>query len=557
MKLEINILGEALEKLGRHFLFSRKKILSSARDTLRNLESKIAEQQKDKETIGVLHSGIREKELWLTELQNDKETITREIGILRNSIQEKDLRLTELQNAKETMIGEIDVLQDSIREKDLQLRNFSLVSNALGADTAKNVYIQEFRDLVRKDFREFCDYEAAINDTVAYQEFQQILAEMQRFSICPALHSKTIGAIGGGFSSGKSAFVNSLIDKKAGVRLAEGIRPVTAIPSYVLHDAEARIHGVNNKGGLFDIELEMYREISHELLKSLSFNLKEIVPYVIVSAPMQAEHFSHLCFIDTPGYNPSGVGFSENDLETAREYIRDARFLIWMIGLDANGTIPQSDLEFLNKLEFGKTEERLLYVVASKADSKSTDDIEDILDIFEDCLNDHDLQCAGISAYSAKNEKIYAVRGQGLFEFLAENNRPREHHSYLIDTLCNALRPYVEEIYRDDHQKSQYRKSIRDLLMEGLKTGITDVENSENQLEQGLCNLEKHFTHAESLEIRLKRLQDLCDKFFSCLDGFCDKVGMEKTDTQKQRKKLFRKPAMSFLQSFLTHLLDF
>jgi hypothetical protein len=422
-------------------------------------------------------------------------------------------------------------------------RKFELVSAALGAKVAESKTIQNFYSLARNDFREFCNHEAAVNDIIAYQQFQQIIAEMRLFANCPALHSKTIGAVGGGFSSGKSAFINSLIDSGAGVRLAEGIRPVTAIPSYVLRDDLAHIRGVNEKGGSFDIALETYHEISHEFLKSFSFNLKEIIPYIIVSAPMP-ERFGHLCFIDTPGYNPSVVGLAKNDLETAREYTKDARFLLWMVGLDATGTIPQSDLDFLDRLEFGKSEERPLYVIASKSELKSADDIKDILDTFEECLSDADLRHVGICAYSSRRGKVYASRGQDLFAFLAENNAPREHFSLLISVLCDAFRPYVEEIYRDDHQKRQLRKSIQDLLLEALKMGHIDLDSSDDRLEENLLALEKKITHAGSLEIRLNRLYELCEKFFRCLDDFCIEVGMEKVDVSARIEALFGEPVL-------------
>jgi signal recognition particle receptor subunit beta len=516
---DVEILNDALEKLGKHFLFSRGKVIDSARDTLRDIDVHIDTLKNDKAS-----------------LQRDKEFMTGKIANLDADIRKKEAMVVGLHKK----------FLDLRHDKEEIERNFSLVSDALSANAVESESIRTFCSLVEKDFREFCDHEKAVNDAAAYQQFQQIIAEMQLFANCPDLRSKTVGAIGGGFSSGKSAFINSLFSGKADIKLAEGIRPVTAIPSYVLCGSQARIEGVNYNGGAFGIPVDVYKEISHELLSSFSFDLKKIIPYIIVHAPLPEDRFGDLCLIDTPGYNPSAANFTGTDLETAREYIRDkeARFLIWMVGLDANGTIPQSDLEFLNELEFGKSEDHPLYVIASKAELKPAGDIEDILDTFEDCLNDADLQYAGISAYSSRNRKIYAARGQDLFEFLSKNNAPREHHSHLTDILRSALRPYVEEIYQDDHQKNQDRNSIRALLLEALKAGVTDVVGSENRLEEGLLALEKRITHAESLEVRLNRLRELCDKFFRCLDDFCAEVDMEKADVSARMKALFDKPVL-------------
>jgi hypothetical protein len=201
-----------------------------------------------------------------------------------------------------------------------------------------------------------------------------------------------------------------------------------------------------------------------------------------------------------------------------------------MIGLDSNGTIPQSDLDFLAELGFGVSDERPLYVIANKAELKPAKDIEDILDNFETCLDDNDIQYAGVAAYSSRNRKVYASRGQDLFDFLASNNAQREHHSYLIDSLCDTFRPYVEAICKDDHEKSQYRKNINNLLMNALKTGSIDAMTDSNPLEEGLLELEQSLTHGEKLEVRLERLETLLKKFTLCVDGFCEEIGMRKTD---------------------------
>jgi hypothetical protein len=43
-----------------------------------------------------------------------------------------------------------------------------LVSNALGADSAKNKFLSEFHNLIENDFEEFCDKEPNLNDTIQF-----------------------------------------------------------------------------------------------------------------------------------------------------------------------------------------------------------------------------------------------------------------------------------------------------------------------------------------------------------------------------------------------------
>ena len=430
---------------------------------------------------------------------------------------------------------------ESMVELERQLRAFGLVSAALGTKADASEAIDAFTRLVEVEFLAFASHEPAINDVASDRRLKQLLAEMRLYANCPALHGRTIGAIGGGFSSGKSAFVNSLLDASAGVKLAEGVNPVTAIPSYVLRGTNAVIQGINNKGASFEIGADIYKEISHELLKKLPF-LRDIVPYIIVNAPMNRDGLEKLCFIDTPGYNPSAVGQAESDPETAREYIKDASFLIWMVGLDTNGTIPQSDLEFLSRLGFGGTDERQLYVIASKAELKPLGDVEDILDVFVECLDDNGLNYAGITAYSARSRKVIATRGQELFEFLAGNNASREHYTHLIDSLCTVFRPYVEEIYRDDTEKLHFRAAINSLLFEALRTGSIDAQFDDSKLEQGLQELQWKITRSEKLSLRLERVGGLFGRFKACVDDFAVEVGMSTADVSMQCESLFETP---------------
>ena len=66
------------------------------------------------------------------------------------------------------------------------------------------------------------------NEAEAILKLQSIEKELELITIYPNLYQKSVIAIGGGFSSGKSSFINSLIiDKK--VKLPEGINPTTAL----------------------------------------------------------------------------------------------------------------------------------------------------------------------------------------------------------------------------------------------------------------------------------------------------------------------------------------
>jgi hypothetical protein len=471
--------------------------------------------------FGRISAMARAKESF-KQIKNHVEALEEEKTIMGDQMSELKRDLLSSQNETILLTGEIE-------EKNVRLRNYDFVSEALGAKPTDNFFIAEFEQLIKNDFIRFCDVESNLNDTIPLQKLERIQKEMRLMASCPALHGKSIGAIGGGFSSGKSAFVNSFLSNSK-IKLAEGIRPVTAIPSYVICDDDSKINGISYKGGRFDIGLDMYQSISHEFIKSFSFNLKEIILYTTVLTPMEKTLFGNLCLIDTPGYNPPDLGSSETDFETAHEYIKDAQFLIWLVGLDTIGTISKSDLDFMNKLEFGRNSERPLYIVANKAELKHEEDIESILDTFTDCLDDADLQYAGISAYSSKTKKLYASRKMDIFDFLREHNKPSQKYDELSTVLEEVFSSYIKEINRDYDEKETKRKEVKRLILKAFESGNIGMDDSASDLEDGLNGLVQYFQSQEYLGSRIQRVKDLRDKFINCFNKFCDEIGIERTE---------------------------
>ena len=428
------------------------------------------------------------------------------------------------------MDSEKEALIKENEENKQKIRNFDLVSDALKARPVENKFIKEFSDLIESDYKKvFCNIERGSNDAENLRQLDTILSEMKLIADCPQLYSKNIGAIGGGFSSGKSSFINSFISSKK-VRLAEGIKPVTAIPSYVIYDEDSQVHGVSFRGGRFPISLEMYKEISHEFIKSFQFDLKEVISYTTVLAQMEDKYFSNLCIIDTPGYNPPGSGNTGQDLETARRYIQKANFLIWTIGLDAIGTIPQSDIDFLKGIElFGINPDKRLYIIANKAQLKTKDDLESILDNIEDTLNDNDLAYDGISAYNSLKKELLDSRKSNIFEFLETHNRPSRKYAELKGMLYDVFKDYFVEANNDYDEREKKRKEVKKLILHALASGNISIDDDEAslELEEGLNDLLHYFQPTEQREERLRRIQNLRDRFLSCLNSFCDDAGFE------------------------------
>src|SRR5690606_12197606 len=95
--------------------------------------------------------------------------------------------------------------------------------------------------------------EASLTDDAgALLELQAIHRELELVVDFPSARDKTLVAIAGGFSSGKSRFINSFIQTDE-VKLAVGMNPVTVVPSYVVCGAQPGVRGYSANGGSFTL----------------------------------------------------------------------------------------------------------------------------------------------------------------------------------------------------------------------------------------------------------------------------------------------------------------
>ncbi|GAA7257235.1 hypothetical protein oki772_09890 [Helicobacter pylori] len=225
----------------------------------------------------------------------------------------------------------------------------------------ENEGLAEYQRILDNEFLTFSNEVEFKEQAVALYTLQELGNELQLVASYPSLFQKNMVAVGGGFSTGKSTFLNKLLDLK--LKLPEDINPTTAIPTYCLKGEREVLMGRSQNGGVVELP---YLTFDHKFLDSLGFNLKEIMPSMLLSAPSVL--FEFLCFIDTPGYNPSNQGYTGGDRQASKEYLNHAKHILWFISCERGG-IEKSDLDYLQELyEEGKQ----VFIVLNKADLKIT-----------------------------------------------------------------------------------------------------------------------------------------------------------------------------------------
>jgi len=395
---------------------------------------------------------------------------------------------------------------------------YDLVSNLLDVKGVVNDGLKKFKGILYGEFLEFANKESSLaEEAEAILKLQGVEKELELIVNFPSVHSKSIIAIGGGFSSGKSAFINSFFEQNS-IELPIGIEPVTAIPTYVISGSQSVIRGFSQNGNAIDIDKEFYKKLSHEFVKSFKFNLKNIMPFMTISTPLSNEYFENICLIDTPGYNPAASDrFTSEDKKTAFEFLEQANALIWMIGLDSNGTIPESDLKFINELNlFGKK----LFIVANKSDLRAENDLKKIVKEIKESLNDYDIEHHGISAFSANTKQEYLYSDKSLFDFLKQENNPVMIQETILDKVDVVFKMYNNAIKTDIKDIKKYKANINSLELDLLETGY---DNDNSKLNNRLNKMKKSMDPTE-LNKQLQELALIKNKFIIIINEIFDEL---------------------------------
>jgi hypothetical protein len=170
-------------------------------------------------------------------------------------------------------------------------------------------------------------------------------------------------------------------------------------------------------------------------------------------------------------------------------------------------------------------ENKNLYVIANKADLRSEDDLEDILDEIEESLGDYGIECEGISAYSANHCKEYSCRGISLNEFLTRENTKVGSKRKIITEINKVFAMYFNAINKDIEHTKSIRSKFNSLELDVLQAGY-DLD--ETEFTSTLEEMKNSFS-TNKLEKQLEDMKRIQVSMLSAVndifDGFLGKAG--------------------------------
>ncbi|WRC07138.1 dynamin family protein [Helicobacter pylori] len=395
---------------------------------------------------------------------------------------------------------------------------YDLIARILNAKM-ENEGLEEYQSILDNEFLKFASGVDSLKEKeIALLTLQEIKKELQLAASYPSLFQKTIVAVGGGFSAGKSTFLNNLLGLK--LKLPEDIDPTTAIPTYCLKGKKEVLMGFSQNGGMVELPNLAF---DHQFLKSLGFNLKEIMPFMLLSAP--SVPFEFLCFIDTPGYNPGNQGYTGGDKQASKESLKHAKHILWLISCERGG-IESDDLEFLQELY--EEEGKQVFIVLSRADRRTKSQLEEVAIKIRETLKDNGIEFLGICTYSATryleikefSEKSHVFNS--IEEFLMKLNQRSEKQNEILESLYEVHSMYEKAINQDANRFKRYQRELRSVGLDLMQKGFDDFnDDTFNKIH----SLKKEFSEQEqSKRENLAQLNGVIDLFKESIDKVFDRV---------------------------------
>lgn len=392
-------------------------------------------------------------------------------------------------------------------------KNFSLLKKIVSPKDsfAAKVDLSAIERIIIKELPEALENNAPENFPQLDFDFRREFERFKDFILYDKLIGKNIVALGGGFSSGKSSFMNSLLGKKI---LPAAIDPSTSVPAYLVHDDEISVHGINTFGSRVELALEDVRAISHGFGKidedDSETTLGHILESVFISLPDQT--FENIALLDTPGYSKAeNAEYSaKTDEKIARAQLNSANYILWFVPADG-GTITENDIAFLKSLNKGIPH----LIIVNKADKVLPDDLKTIVEKIKEVLTIKAMPFVDVLTYSRKPD--FPDDREKIFEYLNKWNGEIYESLFAYNfkklfTTCKDF--YDEEIESESKRLNRLNKAAT----------LTEEDEVNSCLTSLISEIRRQVNDLKDRKDKLKALQN---DFFAEIKRVGDIVNIE------------------------------
>ena len=372
------------------------------------------------------------------------------------------------------------------------------ILNKSDKDNKVKKNIENLDNIVNTKFKKLLNFSNILPANIFF-DIQNLNLDLKEFSIYPKIFGKNIIGVGGCFSSGKSAFINSILEER--------ILPIdtiitTSFPTYILNETINRNILLTSFQEMLEVDKLDLKKLSHRFYEEYGVHLSTIVDKIFIEN--NSFDYENLALLDTPGYNADSDS-GKKDMEISYSQLRRLKYIIWIIDIN-NGGLRNDDLDFINSL--GKDKE--IFFVINKADTVSDEKARyDVYQHIQNQIENEKFNSLGVALYSSrttKNKEKRTYPGNDVKKFLAQindlnninfledvGNRFKEIISKIdkilansqnkSDKLINTVNQYDAAMYKlDDYSKKYSSEDLIKIIKEEKekKGNIVELEKLVN-----------------------------------------------------------------------------
>lgn len=462
------------------------------KNKINNLNKNIFEKE---ENIKNINSKLTKYKNELSEKESDYNKVKTELEETNIKLEEKEETINNHKKAIDEHKKVLDILSDRPEKKE----------RTEAFDKMRIVY----NDLINKCI------EYDLPSGKLFKNFDELLEKIEDAINFPLFYHKNIIALCGQFSSGKTSMINSFLKDNI---LPTSIEPTTAINTFVINDEEEGLYIRNCFSGQTKVDNDF---VSHTFTKEYDKYVHSMVKYA--SLHTQKLKYENIALLDTPGYTGQGQDATEDDSNIAMKGIIQADNIIWVIDID-NGTIKNNDLEFLKKEELNGKD---ILIVFNKAEQKSEEDIDKIVEESKSLLDSRGIDYKDIVVYSSHQPENYKEGEEKLFNFFESENKSIERN-YLEDLnkIFNEFIEYYEDLKEDLGNNLKVFRIVK-LKSLNITTGAKDIETSLKKVEKDI----------NSVNELIKALETAKEK---CLDLMKDSLYYNNPEEYNKHRKMLK-----------------
>ena len=378
-----------------------------------------------------------------------------------------------------------------------------LISKVIGKTKKNDKYekLKQLERLLEKDFLKTLMNVPVVNKVKIQNQLFQLTKKLYEEQEYKILKNKIIIGVGGKFSSGKSSFINSLLNIEN--PLPENQNPTTSISTYLIKDNTEYIDIFTKDNQRMPIEKEGMQALTHEFFDKYKIGFSSFIKSIIISNPDLP--YGNFAFLDTPGYSKAGNFMSkesETDRVKAFEQLKKVNYLIWLIDIE-NGDISNTDIKFIQEL---KNINKIL-IILNKCDKKTEEEIKKIVNKVSKTVKDKNLMIYNVIPFSSKNDSI---RENNFFEIQRFLDYVSRDKIVKTDDIFEQISEIKRNIGKDITEQIKAKESERNKISEIIfkSNDIFEIEalaEIYGKILEKIRELKKHKSQFEKKVIKIEK----------------------------------------------------